>query len=71
MTNDSKPDGYSWKLLIAGYPLTFVLVFIFGMVWDWRAKPFAANFGGSLLDAVFFTMAFAVVERLFHFFNAR
>ena len=66
MSDDTRTRGNSWRLLI-GAPLTFVVFFVGSMVLDWRTLPLGTNLGGSLLDATYYTVVFAVLERLFSF----
>jgi hypothetical protein len=67
MAEKGDPCRNSWRRLIVGAPLTFVIFFTGGMVLDWRSKPVALNIASSLLDAMFFTIGFAVLDRLFSF----
>lgn len=53
------------RRLIVGAPLTFVIFFTGSMALDWRSKPVAFNIASSLLDAMFFTIGFAVLDWLF------
>jgi uncharacterized membrane protein YccC len=64
MADNGKPYRNSWRRLIIGAPLTFALFFTVGMALDWRL-PFASNLASSLLDAMFSTIAFAVLDRVF------
>jgi hypothetical protein len=34
------------------------------MILDWHRKPLLVNIAGSFFDALFFTVCFAVVDRL-------
>jgi Na+-driven multidrug efflux pump len=65
MADNGDPCRNSWRRLIVGAPLTFALFFTAGIVLDWRSKPIALNIASSLLDATFFTIGFAVLDRLF------
>jgi hypothetical protein len=56
MADNGNPYRNSWRRLIVGAPLTFVLFFTVGMALDWRSKPVALNIVSSLLDAMFFTI---------------
>jgi hypothetical protein len=71
MSNGTKSQGNTWRLLLIGAPFTFLIFFIAGMVIDWRTKPFAANVASSMLDATLSAMVFAVLERLFSFLRFR
>jgi hypothetical protein len=64
MTDNGKPYRNSCLRLIIGAPLTFALFFTVGIALDWR-MPFASNLASALLDAMFFTIAFAVLDRVF------